>query len=70
MQRRRIRLVLPLAACLALGAPVPLTACGDGGIPTGGSTCCRVCRTGKPCGDSCIARNRTCRTRGGCACAG
>ena len=30
--------------------------------------CCRVCRTGKPCGNSCIARNKTCRTFGGCAC--
>jgi uncharacterized protein YjdB len=32
--------------------------------------CCRVCTTGKPCGDSCIAANLTCRTSGGCACSG
>jgi uncharacterized protein YjdB len=32
--------------------------------------CCRVCTTGKPCGDTCIAANLTCRTAGGCACAG
>lgn len=31
--------------------------------------CCRVCTTGKPCGDTCIAANLTCRTSGGCACA-
>lgn len=69
MHRRRIRLILPLAACLALGASVPnLTACTDGDSPTG--TCCRVCRTGKPCGDSCIAADKTCNTPGGCACAG
>ncbi len=71
MQRRRFRLFLPLAACLALGASVPnLAACSDGGGPTGGSGCCRVCRTGKPCGDSCIARDKTCNKAGGCACSG
>lgn len=32
--------------------------------------CCRICRTGKACGDSCIARNRTCRVGVGCACNG
>ena len=32
--------------------------------------CCRVCRTGKACGDSCISRDKTCHTSGGCACDG
>src|SRR5581483_9195785 len=32
------------------------------------STCCRHCSTGKPCGDSCIARNLTCHQPPGCAC--
>lgn len=32
--------------------------------------CCRICRTGKACGNSCIARNRTCRVGPGCACNG
>ena len=32
------------------------------------SRCCRVCSTGKPCGDSCISRSYTCRVGGGCAC--
>jgi hypothetical protein len=31
-------------------------------------TRCRVCTTGKPCGNSCIARSRTCRQLPGCAC--
>lgn len=37
---------------------------------TGSSSraCCRRCSRGKPCGDSCIARNRTCRRGPGCAC--
>jgi hypothetical protein len=30
--------------------------------------CCRYCDAGKPCGDSCIARNKTCRKPRGCAC--
>jgi hypothetical protein len=67
MQRRRIRLLLPLAACLTLGASVPsLSACSDG--PTG--SCCRTCTTGKPCGDGCIDKDKACNTPGGCACAG
>jgi hypothetical protein len=30
--------------------------------------CCRVCTTGKACGNNCIARNRTCPQPPGCAC--
>jgi hypothetical protein len=30
--------------------------------------CCKVCKTGKPCGDTCISEQDTCRTVGGCAC--
>ena len=33
-------------------------------------TCCRICRKGKACGDSCIARNKTCHKPPGCACNG
>ena len=33
---------------------------------TGG--CCKYCSKGKPCGDTCIARNRTFHVGGGCAC--
>lgn len=32
--------------------------------------CCRVCSRGKACGNSCIARNLTCRQPRGCACNG
>ncbi|MFA5552127.1 MAG: ankyrin repeat domain-containing protein [Trueperaceae bacterium] len=34
------------------------------------SGCCRVCRTGKACGDSCISRNNNCNRGRGCACQG
>lgn len=37
-------------------------------VPPSRSNCCRVCSTGKACGNSCIARSRTCRQPPGCAC--
>ncbi|WP_152629551.1 hypothetical protein [Haliangium ochraceum] len=39
-------------------------------VSDSGGYCCRVCSRGKACGDSCIARNRTCRRGPGCACDG
>lgn len=30
--------------------------------------CCKYCDAGKPCGDTCIAANKTCRVGRGCAC--
>lgn len=42
-----------------------------GSPPLGGPPgCCKVCTGGKPCGDTCIAYNKTCHTPGGCACSG
>lgn len=32
--------------------------------------CCKVCKDGKACGDSCIASGSTCSQPGGCACNG
>lgn len=60
----------PLSLVLVLTSSAPLmTACSDG--PTGPSgTCCKVCRSGKACGDTCIAKDKTCNTSGGCACNG
>jgi len=31
-------------------------------------TCCKVCTTGKACGDTCISKSSTCHISGGCAC--
>ena len=31
-------------------------------------TCCKICRKGKACGDSCIARDKDCHKPPGCAC--
>jgi hypothetical protein len=32
--------------------------------------CCKTCSKGKACGNSCIARNKTCHRPRGCACDG
>lgn len=32
--------------------------------------CCKVCRKGKACGDSCISRDKDCHQPPGCACDG
>jgi hypothetical protein len=37
-------------------------------LPTG--PCCRTCRKGKACGDTCVARDRECTVEPGCACDG
>lgn len=37
--------------------------------PSEGDTgCCKICREGKACGDSCISRSYTCHKGPGCAC--
>ena len=36
--------------------------------PTDKQECCKVCRKGKACGDTCISRKKTCRKPAGCAC--
>jgi hypothetical protein len=65
----RPRSFLILAASLLVGGATPLiSACESS--PTGGAGCCRVCKEGKACGDSCIARDKTCNVGPGCACNG
>jgi len=49
-------------------APVPLLPQPATPAPT--RSCCRICTTGKACGNSCINRNYTCRQPVGCACNG
>ena len=51
---------------LSLALGVGTTGC----TPGVSGSCCRVCTTGKPCGDSCISRNSTCTKGSGCACYG
>ena len=53
------------AALLALMVPVtaatPVCAA---------EVCCKRCKAGKPCGDSCIAKTANCTKPKGCACQG
>lgn len=42
---------------------------GGGGSSGGNAQCCKRCSTGKPCGDTCIEKTKTCETPKGCACA-
>jgi hypothetical protein len=57
--------VLPLVLVTA-STPI-LASCGDSTAPNG---CCKVCKTGKACGDTCIAKTDTCHKGAGCACDG
>ncbi|MHB0874531.1 MAG: LysM peptidoglycan-binding domain-containing protein [Anaerolineae bacterium] len=50
----------PEPAATSVPAPTP--------VPQ--QTCCKVCHTGKACGNSCINRNYTCHQPPGCACNG
>ena len=34
------------------------------------AACCKVCKKGKACGNSCISKSKTCRKSPGCACDG
>src|SRR5204863_437811 len=54
---RSIRLITLALPLLALSASTQLSACTDSTAPNG---CCKICKTGKACGDSCIAKSDTC----------
>lgn len=42
----------------------------EGGPDVDSAKCCKVCRKGKACGDSCIAKWKQCHKAPGCACDG
>jgi len=44
------------------------TAAAEAPRPVTSPSCCRVCSTGKPCGNSCISRDKQCHQPPGCAC--
>jgi hypothetical protein len=62
----RVRWLIPLYILLTSFSH-GVTAC-SGDTATG--ACCKVCREGKPCGDTCIAKSEACHVGGGCACQG
>lgn len=76
---RTVRLALILLAPLLLASSSSLAvetveACTAAveisGIDGDQKKCCKVCRRGKACGDSCIAKNKRCTKSPGCACNG
>jgi micrococcal nuclease len=52
------------------GEPCESLKSGYGTSPERSRQCCKICRKGKACGDSCIPRSYTCRQPPGCACNG
>lgn len=63
---RRGRALLSLAGIALLTSSAPLL----GACERSSTGCCRVCTTGKACGDTCIDRSSTCNRGAGCACDG
>lgn len=55
------------ALVLGLGAAAPLTPADPA---CAAPACCRTCKSGKPCGDGCIAKDKHCDKPKGCACQG
>jgi hypothetical protein len=59
----RLALLLPLAMLAGdIGRPV-IVPCAAAETP-----CCKTCRKGKACGDSCIKADKVCTAGPGCAC--
>lgn len=63
----RIASIILAAASLALG-PAAVSPCGTAAYAAG--ACCKICKKGKACGDSCIAADKNCHQGRGCACDG
>lgn len=73
MEKRRIHWAVALLAAplLALaGAVAPQSAMCAVSDASGPGPCCKVCTTGKACGDTCIAKDKKCHKGAGCACNG
>ncbi len=56
-----MRWLLGMALALAVPATAPVCAA---------SACCKTCKKGRACGDTCIAADRPCSVGKGCACNG
>lgn len=56
-------LALSIVSLTGTAAPICATAFAT-------EACCKVCKKGKACGDSCIARDKACTKGKGCACNG
>ncbi len=65
-------LLIVATAIVGLVGPTEINPCGSGAAMAyaSGYACCKVCKKGKACGDSCIARDKECHKGKGCACNG
>lgn len=61
-------LLVPALLLLPAASGIPEASACASEAPAG-AACCKRCKKGKPCGDTCIARNKTCHVGRGCACA-
>jgi hypothetical protein len=59
----RFALLLALAVLAGDVDQLPFAPCAAAESP-----CCKTCKKGKACGDSCIKADRTCTAGPGCAC--
>ena len=57
------------ALTLAIG-PATLAPCSSSAAAATGFACCKVCKKGKACGNSCISEDKSCHQPQGCACNG
>lgn len=66
----KLAAMLGTVALLIVG-PAAISPCSSTAFAQAtGYSCCKVCRKGKACGDSCIAAYKTCHQPKGCACDG
>lgn len=80
LARHGIALALILGGALSAAAAPTLTPAPAGwaeivarlGLsqPVQAAGCCKTCRAGKACGDSCISASKSCSKAKGCACNG
>ena len=69
--RKQLRLLAVILCTLLVTAGTPV--CGStffGSQIAAQTRCCKFCKQGKACGDSCIAKNKKCSKAKGCACNG
>lgn len=59
-----------MSLALAFLFAVFLAGCGSSSGGSGGGACCKICTTGKACGDTCISKSYSCNVGPGCACNG
>ncbi|MBM3500863.1 MAG: hypothetical protein FJX74_19565 [Armatimonadetes bacterium] len=71
MKLAAIATALVLTALILLGplaGPTPMFIYTDGRASAAPKACCKYCTKGKACGNTCIARWKTCHRPPGCAC--